>query len=46
MLFATTAHHQDPIWPITLNDGIEAIWRKMPDEPVAFPPEFWELFLW
>ena len=25
--------------------GIEAFWRRMVDEPDAFPPEFWELFL-
>ena len=24
---------------------IEAFWRRMVDEPDAFPPEFWELFL-
>ena len=25
--------------------GIEASWRRMVDEPDAFPSEFWELFL-
>ena len=25
--------------------GIEAFWRRMVDEPDAFPPECWELFL-
>ena len=43
MLFAPTIHHQDTIWPRTL--GIEAVWRRMVDEPDAFPPEVWELFL-
>ena len=24
--------------------GIEAFWRRIVDEPDAFPPEIWELF--
>ena len=25
--------------------SIEAFWRRVVDDPDAFPPEFWELFL-
>ena len=25
--------------------GMTAFWRKLVDEPDAFPPEFWQLFL-
>ena len=25
--------------------GMAAFWRKIVDEPDAFPPEFWQLFL-
>ena len=25
--------------------GIEAFWRRIIDDPNAFPPEFWQLFL-
>ena len=31
-------------WQEHFGAGIEAFWRRIVDEPDAFPPEIWELF--
>ena len=44
-LLALAVNNQDWFWARKFGAGIEAFWRRIIDDPNAFSPEFWQLFL-